>query len=77
MFGERLNITRKNKGITAQQMADFLNIGLHSYRKYESNGRQPSFDVLVKIADRLDASIDYLLGRDAYLESHVIHVDEC
>ena len=67
MFGERLNETRKSKGITAQQMADYLNIGLHSYRKYESNGRQPALDALVRIADRLDVSTDYLLCRDEYL----------
>ena len=67
MFGERLNETRKSKGITAQQMADHLSIGLHSYRKYESNDRQPSFDILVKIADKLEISTDYLLCRDEFL----------
>lgn len=63
MFGEILNKTRKSKGITAQQMADYLNINLRSYRAYESNDRQPSFETLLKIADKLDVSTDYLLGR--------------
>lgn len=63
MLGEILNKTRKSKGITAQQMADYLNINLRSYRAYESNDRQPSLGTLVKIADKLNVSTDYLLGR--------------
>ena len=63
MFGSNLNRTRKQKGVTAQQMADALNINIRSYRAYESNNRQPSLDALVKIADKLEVSIDYLLDR--------------
>ena len=63
MIGDTLNKTRKAQGITAQQMADYLSISLRSYRYFESNGRQPSLQTLVKIADKLDVSTDYLLGR--------------
>lgn len=67
MFCQRLNSLRKSRGISAQQMADSLNIGLRSYRNYESGDREPSLDALVKIADLLDVSLDFLLGRDAFL----------
>ena len=40
MFHKRLNETRKNAGITAQQMADWLGIELRSYRNYESGDRE-------------------------------------
>lgn len=63
MFGEILNKTRKSQGITAQEMADYLSVNLRSYRAYESNDREPSFDMLVKIADKLNVTTDYLLGR--------------
>lgn len=63
MFHKRLNETRKNAGITAQQMADWLGIELRSYRNYESGDREPSFAMLVKIANKLNVSTDYLLGR--------------
>lgn len=66
-FGKRLNETRKSKGFTAQTMADLLEIGLRSYRAYESDDREPSFSVLVKIADCFDVSTDYLLCRDGFL----------
>lgn len=69
MFPKRLNQTRKNKGITAQTMADKLGLALRSYQFYESGKRSPSLDTLVKIADVLDVSTDYLLCRDDFLNS--------
>ncbi len=70
-FGERLNQTRKSHGLTAQEMATMLGIGLRSYRAYESDDREPYFENLVKIADFLDVSADYLLCRDGFLSKHV------
>ncbi len=69
MFGKRLNYTRKSKGLTAQQMANELQIALRSYRMYESNNRSPSLEMLVKIADILNVSTDYLLCRDEFIQS--------
>ncbi len=75
MFPKRLNETRKSKHITAQQMADSLSMGLRSYRNYESGNRFPSPENLIKIADILDVSIDYLLGRDDFLKAHEVFFD--
>lgn len=76
MFNERLNKIRKSKGITAQQMADFLCINIRSYRAYESADRSPNIEFLVKIADILDVSTDVLLCRDDFLKSHGVFFDE-
>ena len=76
MFGERLNRTRKQRGFTAQYMADSLPVTLRTYRHYESNHSFPSADILIMIADILDLSIDYLLGRDEWLKSHGVSFDE-
>ncbi len=70
-FGKRLNQIRKERKLTAQAMSDILNIGLRSYRAYESDDREPCFSNLIKIADYLDVSIDYLLCRDEFLSKHV------
>ncbi len=64
MLGKRLNMTRKEKGYTAQQMADQLHITLSNYRKYESGRALPPVDKLVQIADILGVTTDYLLCRD-------------
>ena len=69
MFNIRLNQTRKARGYTAQQMADKLTIGLRSYRLYESSHRSPNLDTLIKMADILEVSTDYLLCRDDELKS--------
>lgn len=70
MFYERLNETRKSKGFTAQQMADLLCMHIRGYRKYESGTTNPPLDNLVKIADILDVSTDYLLCRDDFIKAH-------
>lgn len=75
MFSERLNATRKSKGVTAQQMADLLHINIRSYRAYESADRSPNIEILVKIADILDVSTDYLLCRDNFLKTHEVFFD--
>lgn len=74
MFPTRLNATRKGRGYTAQNMADYLGVTLRTYRHYESGHSQPNFDCLVRIADRLDVSLDYLLCRDDFLAKRA---DEC
>ncbi len=70
MFPQRLNQTRKAKGFTAQFMADKLNISIRNYRKYESGHVRPTLECLVKIADILNVSTDYLLCRDTFLDTN-------
>lgn len=64
-FGERLNLARKSKGLTAKNMADALSIGIRSYRAYESGDREPNLANLVRIADALNVTTDFLLGRES------------
>lgn len=76
MFGKRLNLTRKLKGFTAQKMADQLCLSIRTYRHYESEHSYPSLETLVKIANILDVSTDYLLCRDDWMKSHGVSVGE-
>jgi len=64
MLSDNLNRIRKEKGFTAQQMADRLDIEIHLYRKYESGYTTPPLPKFMKIADILGVSADELLGRD-------------
>lgn len=70
MFSQRLNQIRKDRGLSAQKMADLLHTGIRNYRKYESGDAKPTLDGLVQIADILDVSTDYLLCRDDFLAKH-------
>ena len=35
-----------------------------TYSRYENGNRSPSLDLLVKLADYFDVTLDYLLGRE-------------
>lgn len=68
MFGERLNHIRKEKGVSAKEMAGQLGITIRNYRRYESEDTCPTVDKLLQIADILNVSTDYLLCRDEFIE---------
>ena len=76
MFNVRLREIRMKRGFTQQKSADALGLALRSYQCYETGSRSPSLDILVKIGDTFDVSIDYLLGRDEFLKSHGVSVEE-
>lgn len=76
MFGKRLRQIRMENGFTQQKTADLLGITLRSYQKYEQGERSPSLDCLVKIADIFNVSLDYLLCRDSFIQSHARSSDE-
>ena len=75
MFKDRLRATRLSRGFTAQQLADHLSVGLRNYQKYESGDARPTFESLILLADILNVPTDFLLERDAYLESLGVSVD--
>ena len=76
MFNKRIRKLRMKRKFTQQFMADSIPCTLVSYQKYEQGVREPSFGFVVKIADVLNVPTDYLLGRDDYLCSLGVSVDE-
>lgn len=75
MFKDRLRAARIHRGFTSQAVADNLKTGLRNYQKYESGDSRPTFEGLIVLADMFNVPIDFLLGRDDYLESLGVHVD--
>lgn len=66
IFQTRLREERKSCGFTQAQMAELLGIRQPSYIRYENGTGEPSLETLVKIANILDVSVDYLLGRTQF-----------
>lgn len=60
---ENLKKLRKENKKTQTQMATYLGITQSAYAMYESGDRTPPADMLNKLADYFDVSVDYLLGR--------------
>lgn len=63
MLANRLRQLRKEKGLTQNQVAIYCDITEKTYQNYELMTREPKIEILAKIADVYDVSIDYLVGR--------------
>lgn len=62
-FSQRLKGLRKDHNMLQKDICKELNISLTGYAGYEQGTVKPSFDVLVKISELFDVSIDYLVGK--------------
>ena len=61
-FGERLRRLRKSRDVTQGQLAEYLGVVPSAIGKYERlPDSYPSVEVLIKISEYFDVSIDYLL----------------
>ncbi len=59
---QQLSILRKSKGLTQKEIAEHIGVSRQAYANYESGNREPDFKTLLKLAEYLDVSTDYLLG---------------
>jgi transcriptional regulator with XRE-family HTH domain len=64
LFGRRLADARRLRGLTQEQLAERANVPAAVISHFETGVRaSASADNLVKLADALQVSVDYLLGR--------------
>ena len=61
-FSENLIKLRKNKGFTQQQVASKLGIDRTTYTKYETGVSEPGFEMLIRLSQMLNVSLDELFG---------------
>ena len=73
-FGKNLAMLREDNNLSRKDFAKILNISYSNLSKYETDERLPSHDILLKIADYFDVSIDYLLGRSKI--SKIFHIPD-
>lgn len=62
-FGAHLKAIRKSKKITQKQLAQAIDITERGLQSYELNEKKPSFENIIALANYLQISTDYLLGR--------------
>jgi len=53
----------EQKGLSSSELADRADLARSAMTQFFAGDRKPSADALVKLADMLDASTDYILGR--------------
>ena len=70
MFGEKLRIARKNKGLTLEQLAVLYNtkyngaLSKGTLSKYENNNQEPMVTTVANLANLLNVSMDYLINEN-------------
>lgn len=68
---KNLKQLRIQNGLTQKEVAKQLNMSSQGYQHYEIGDRQPTPEMLCKLADVFEVSVDYLLGREK--ENAVAH----
>lgn len=59
----RIKDLREDNDYTQQKIADYLSCAQNSYSHYESGERRIPLELLCKLADLYNTSIDYLICR--------------
>lgn len=60
---QRLRDLREDRDLTQKQIAEILGMSQTGYSKYETGENDIPTQVLIKLADFYETSIDYILGR--------------
>lgn len=64
MLSKNLKIFRKRKGLTQENVAEALNIVRQTASKWEKGISVPDADMLIRLAEILDVSVNELIGSD-------------
>ena len=62
-IGAVLKRAIKDKGYTQEEFAEIVGIGFSSLKSYLNGNKVYNYELLIKFADTLDCSYDYLLGK--------------
>lgn len=72
-FGERLSSVRKRKKLSQADVGKMININGDAYGRYERNEVKPTIEMATKIANALEISLDFLVGKtDLELDTSVM-----
>ena len=63
VYSELLKELRKDQGLTQKAIGAMFGIAGATYSLYENGHRRMTIEMLCKLADILNTSTDYLLGR--------------
>lgn len=74
-FAERLKELRKQAHLTQVELAKQLGIGQYSYADWERGKKKPTQENLVKIAQVLNVSIDYLVGNSEEITDELDNIE--
>ena len=62
MLGKQLKLLRESRQKSQQEVCSALNIEQSTLANYENGKRIPKIEILIKIAEYYQCSVDFLLG---------------
>ncbi|MDE7133428.1 MAG: helix-turn-helix domain-containing protein [Lachnospiraceae bacterium] len=74
-LGKRINIVRKNRGLTADKLSELCNVNATYLRQIEGGTKVPSLPVFINICNALKISPDYLL-QDSLANNEISKIRE-
>lgn len=69
ILGKRIKSLRSEKNIKQKDLAEKVGVSNVVLSRYESGERNPDYETLVRIANNLDVTTDYLLGIESNLDT--------
>ena len=66
-FGDNMMLIRKKKGLSQADLGKLIGTSGDVIGRYERGDIKPSIEVVEKMADALEVSIDYLVGKTSLL----------
>ncbi|MBQ7980778.1 MAG: helix-turn-helix transcriptional regulator [Oscillospiraceae bacterium] len=64
----RIRDLREDNDLTQKQIAEYLMCDQSLYSKYERGEREIPLNLIIKLADYYNVSLDYIVGRSAKQE---------
>ena len=64
-IGGKIKALRKDKDITQEKLASYLNVSCQAISKWENGTASPDISLIIPIANFFNISIDELFDRDA------------
>lgn len=64
MLGQRIKELRKKRKMTQYDLAQLLGISSSAIGMYEQDRRDPNYELILKISEIFEVTVDYLLSND-------------
>ncbi len=79
IFSEKLQLIRRSKGFTQEQLAEILGVSRQAVAKWESGQSYPDISNLIQISEQFHVTVDYLVKDDACQKKpndlHIVQIE--
>lgn len=63
MIGKRIRLLRNEKGVSQEELSKVIGVTTSAISMYETGARKPSYEVISRLADYFNVTMDFIVGR--------------